>query len=212
MAECQDVWHSFAQRGERAAHGEAALPSSIEPDQGGAGHVPPSAQLLRQFEDKLTQEQLDRRLPTLCVALARDGVLAWWGSRGTTGIADSAQPTAATQYRIGSITKTFVAVSVMRLRDEGVLDLSDGIGEHVRELAELPVTIAQLMSHTSGLRAETPAPWWERTPGMSFTELVAACARARGPAVPTGPPFPLLKRRLRRPWRARCPQAVSSIG
>lgn len=153
------------------------MPSSIEPDQGGAGHVPPSAQLLRQFEDKLTQEQVDRRLPTLCVGLARDGVLAWWGSRGTTGIADSAQPTAATQYRIGSITKTFVAVSVMRLRDEGVLDLSDGIGEHVRELAELPVTIAQLMSHTSGLRAETPAPWWERTPGMSFTELVAACAR-----------------------------------
>jgi CubicO group peptidase (beta-lactamase class C family) len=106
------------------------------------------------------------------VGVVRDGTLVWWGTRGSTGIAGGGLATSATQYRIGSITKTFAAVSVLRLRDEGALDLNDAIGTHLPELAELPVTIAQLLSHTAGLRAETPGPWWERAPGIPFNELV----------------------------------------
>ncbi len=36
-----------------------------------------------------------------------------------------------TQYRMGSITKTFVAVAVLRLRDAGRLDLLDRFDDHV---------------------------------------------------------------------------------
>jgi len=133
--------------------------------------------LVRQFEDRVDLEQVTGRLPTLVVGLVRDGVLLWWSARGTTGLSGGDPATSSTQYRIGSITKTFVAVSVLRLRDEGALDLSDLVGEHVTELAELPITIAQLLSHTSGLRAETPAPWWERTPGMRFDDLVSSSIR-----------------------------------
>lgn len=60
------------------------------------------------------------------------------------------------------MTKTFVAVLVMRLRDEGRLDLSDPIE---MSTSSAPLTIRQLLSHTSGLASETPGPWWERTPG-----------------------------------------------
>ena len=42
-----------------------------------------------------------------------------------------APPTTDTQYRIGSITKTFVAVLVLRLRDEGLLDLADPLEAHL---------------------------------------------------------------------------------
>src|SRR5262249_10800139 len=79
------------------------------------------------------------------------------------------EPDGDTQYRIGSLTKTFIAVLVMRLRDEGRLDLADPLGKH---LDADPVagraasaTIAQLLSHTAGLPSETPGPWWERSPG-----------------------------------------------
>jgi CubicO group peptidase (beta-lactamase class C family) len=76
------------------------------------------------------------------------------------------RPTPTPQYRIGSITKTFVAVEVLRLRDEGLLDLADPLGKHLPEAAEVAdVTIAQLLSHTAGLAAEATDPWWERTPG-----------------------------------------------
>jgi CubicO group peptidase (beta-lactamase class C family) len=36
------------------------------------------------------------------------------------------------------------------------------------------VTVAQLLSHTSGLQAETSGPWWERTPGGSWSDLLAS--------------------------------------
>jgi len=133
--------------------------------------------LVRELEERLEAEQAIQRLPTLVVGLVRDGTLLWWGARGTTGIAGGRPPTAGTQYRIGSISKTFTAVSVMRLRDEGVLHLSEPVGEHLHELAGLPVTVAQLLSHTSGLRAETAGPWWERSPGVAFAELVSTSIR-----------------------------------
>jgi len=70
------------------------------------------------------------------------------------------------QYRIGSLTKTFVAVLIMRLRDEGRLDLADPLEKHFSGTRAGSRTIAQLLSHTSGLASETPSPWWERTPGQ----------------------------------------------
>ena len=41
------------------------------------------------------------------------------------------EPDGDTQYRIGSLTKTFIAVLVMRLRDEGRLDLADPLGKYL---------------------------------------------------------------------------------
>jgi CubicO group peptidase (beta-lactamase class C family) len=41
------------------------------------------------------------------------------------------EPDGDTQYRIGSLTKTFIAVLVMRLRNEGLLDLADPLGKHL---------------------------------------------------------------------------------
>jgi CubicO group peptidase (beta-lactamase class C family) len=75
------------------------------------------------------------------------------------------EPDGDTQYRIGSLTKMFVAVLVMRLRDEGRLDLADPLGKYLDVSQASSVTIAQLLSHTAGLGSETDGPWWERTPG-----------------------------------------------
>lgn len=76
-----------------------------------------------------------------------------------------------TQFRIGSLTKTFVAVLVMRLRDEGRLGLDDPLEEHLADAPIRGVTIRQVLSHTAGLASETPGPWWERTPGELRPEL-----------------------------------------
>jgi CubicO group peptidase (beta-lactamase class C family) len=133
--------------------------------------------IVRRLEGRLAEEQVASRLPSLTAGVVRDGKVRWCGSRGSAGLIGVTEATAATQYRIGSISKTFAAVLVMRLRDEGVLELNDPIGAHLAELSELPITIAQLLSHTSGLRAETSGPWWERTPGVDFSELVSSSIR-----------------------------------
>jgi CubicO group peptidase (beta-lactamase class C family) len=100
--------------------------------------------------------QAEGRLPSLAAAVMRDGEAVW--SHAIEGSTD-------TQYRIGSLTKTFIAVLVMRLRDEGLLDLSDPVAKHVQDLSVGSLTIRQLLAHTGGLAAEPPGPWWERTSG-----------------------------------------------
>ena len=92
------------------------------------------------------------------------------------------EPDGDTQYRIGSLTKTFIAVLVMRLRDEGRLDLADPLGKYLDAGQAASATIAQLLSHTAGLASETPGPWWERSPGDLRPELTDILAPSRHPA------------------------------
>ena len=92
------------------------------------------------------------------------------------------EPDGDTQYRIGSLTKTFIAVLVMRLRDEGLLDLADPLGKHLDAGRAASATIAQLLSHTAGLASETPGPWWERSPGDLRPALTDILGSAPHPA------------------------------
>ncbi len=92
------------------------------------------------------------------------------------------EPDEDTQYRIGSLTKTFIAVLVMRLRDEGRLDLADPLGKYLDAGQANSATIAQLLSHTAGLASETHGPWWERSPGDLRPALADILGPARHPA------------------------------
>ncbi|MET9359981.1 serine hydrolase domain-containing protein [Streptomyces sp. NPDC006632] len=122
----------------------------------------------RALLHRIAVAQSEGRAPSLVAAVARDGRMVWSGSRTSV---DGHGSHADVQYRIGSITKTFTAVLVMRLRDEGLLDLADPLEKHLTGTRAGGATIAQLLAHTAGLPAETPAPWWERTPGGLRPEL-----------------------------------------
>ncbi|MPV35852.1 serine hydrolase [Georgenia subflava] len=124
---------------------------------------------------RLADEQAGSRLPSVCAALVRDGASVWCDARGTAdGRADGTTVGPGTQYRIGSITKTLVATAVMRLRDEGRLDLLDPLERHLPGTALGGATIGQLLSHSAGLQAEPDGPWWERTPGAGWEELTGS--------------------------------------
>ncbi|OKK02309.1 serine hydrolase [Streptomyces sp. CB03234] len=122
----------------------------------------------RALLHRVATAQAEGRTPSFVGAVARDGRLLWEGGRSCV---DGHVPDADTQYRIGSITKPFTAVLVMRLRDEGLLDLGDPLEKHLPGTGVGDVTIAQLLGHSAGLAAESPSPWWERTPGMLRPEL-----------------------------------------
>ncbi|MDJ0342032.1 serine hydrolase domain-containing protein [Streptomyces sp. H10-C2] len=116
----------------------------------------------RALLHRIARGQAEGRTPAMVGAVVRDGATVWTGGRS---MMEGHAPDGDTQFRIGSLTKTFVAVLVMRLRDEGRLDLADSLGQHLPGTDLGHPTIAQLLAHTSGLAAETPGPWWERTPG-----------------------------------------------
>ncbi len=162
----------------------------------------------RALAQRLAVEQSERRLPSIASGLVRSGRLVWFGGAGEVS---GAPPTDETQYRCGSISKTFIAVEVMRLRDEGRFTLVDPISSHLPEVVRPEATISQLLSHTSGIRAETSGPWWERTPGIPFDALVSGSLRPEDVVSPPGRRFhysnvgyailgELIARTRRRPW------------
>ncbi|MFE9631682.1 serine hydrolase domain-containing protein [Streptomyces sp. NPDC006463] len=122
----------------------------------------------RALRHRIAVAQSEGRAPSVVAAVTRGGQVVWEGSRTSV---EGHGPDGNVQYRIGSITKTFTAVLVMRLRDEGLLALADPLEKHLPGAGTGEVTIAQLLSHTGGLAAETPGPWWERTPGELRPEL-----------------------------------------
>ncbi|MEV7281839.1 serine hydrolase domain-containing protein [Streptomyces sp. NPDC093111] len=122
----------------------------------------------RALLHRVAVAQTEGRSPSFAAGLVREGETVWFGSRSCV---DGHAPEADTQFRIGSITKVFTAVLVMRLRDEGLLGLDDPLEKHLKGTGVGEVTIAQLLGHTAGLAAESPAPWWERTPGTVRPEL-----------------------------------------
>lgn len=119
---------------------------------------------------RIAVEQREKRSPSMFAAVVRDGGTVWSAGRGRV---DGGRPTDDTQYRIGSITKTFVGVALLRLRDEGLLSLSDPFDKHVPGTPLGDRTIAQLLSQSSGVTAEPPGEWWERTPGRAWEDLAA---------------------------------------
>ncbi|MER7045269.1 serine hydrolase domain-containing protein [Streptomyces jumonjinensis] len=121
----------------------------------------------RALLHRIAVAQSEGRTPSLAAGVAREGEVVWTGARPSARGAGSDD----VQYRIGSITKTFTAVLVMRLRDEGLLDLQDPLEKHLQGTGVGDVTIAQLLGHSAGLSAEPPSPWWERTPGSLRPEL-----------------------------------------
>lgn len=164
-------------KGERVTAEPDNVPApSAAPPSGVPGDSPhaDAAELLpatrRALAYRVAVGQREGRAPSLVGAVVRDGRAVWCGA---SGLVDGQVPDADSQYRIGSISKTFVAVLVLRLRDEGRLALGDPLGRHLPDLTgdAARVTIGQLLTHTSGLASETPGPWWERTPGDLRPEL-----------------------------------------
>ncbi|GAA4894974.1 CubicO group peptidase (beta-lactamase class C family) [Stackebrandtia albiflava] len=118
-----------------------------------------------RLDAALARAQVAGRLPSVVAGVVRGGGLVWSGAAG--GLAGDPAPGVDVRYRIGSITKTFVAVLVMRLVEEGVVGLDDAVGSFVPDTPFPDRTVAQLLSHSGGLSAEPPGPWWERSEGVS---------------------------------------------
>ncbi len=121
------------------------------------------------LQERLARLQGRGRLPSVVAGVLADGSLTWVGGAG-----DVPGPPDDTQYRIGSITKTLVAVAVMRCRDDGLLSLDDPIGRIVPETGYAASTVRDLLAHVSGMQSEPVGSWWERSPGVPVQALLAA--------------------------------------
>jgi CubicO group peptidase (beta-lactamase class C family) len=104
--------------------------------------------------DRLLQERQADRLPSVAAAVVRKGEQVWANAVGAADYDERRAATPDTQYRIGSITKTFTATAIMQLRDLGALDLDDRLEQHLDGVSNGTPTIRRMLSHFSGLQRE----------------------------------------------------------
>ncbi|PEY39576.1 penicillin-binding protein [Bacillus cereus] len=71
---------------------------------------------------------------------------------GYANMKDKVLTTPRTKYRIGSITKTVVAVSILQLQEKGKLNIEDNVNKYIPSFpADKNITLRHLLTHTSGL-------------------------------------------------------------
>jgi CubicO group peptidase (beta-lactamase class C family) len=112
------------------------------------------------------------RAPGLSVGVTRDGDLAWSRHVGSARLDPPVVATDETQVMVGSITKTFTALLVMQLRDEGRIDLEDSLATWLPESRHSKLTVRRLLSHTSGLQREPVGRVWETLDTPDVAHLV----------------------------------------
>jgi CubicO group peptidase (beta-lactamase class C family) len=144
-------------------------------------------QLSAKLERLVRAKQHDKRFVSIAAAVLRDGKIIWEGAFGTADVESGVETTPDTQYRVGSITKTFTAAAIMQLRDEGKLDLEDTLDRHVAGAARQP-SIRRLLSHASGLQRETQDDSWLTLRFAQPEELVETLAQAEM-VLPSGARF-----------------------
>ncbi len=110
----------------------------------------------------------ERGIPGLVFGVVVDGDLAYVKGLGVRDLKTKDPVTPDTVFRIASMTKSFTALAIMKLRDEGKLSLDDPVSKWIPELAHLayptrdtpPITIRLLLTHGAGFPEDNP--WGDR--------------------------------------------------
>nr|MDQ3070976.1 serine hydrolase [Acidobacteriota bacterium] len=123
-------------------------------------------------------EILAQGVPSVSVAVMRDGKMLLERAWGVADIEKNAGASNTTTYPVGSLTKQFTAALVLKQVDRGRLALTDPIGKHLAGLtAEAgTMTIEQLLNHTSGLKRAIVDPE-SRFENMSVDSLLTKAVR-----------------------------------
>lgn len=109
----------------------------------------------RFIADWLTQH----RIPGAAVAIA-DGESVVAEGFGARTLEQNTPVTPETLFGVGSCTKPFTATAIMQLVETGALALDDAIDAYLPHLADAPgepITVAGLLSHTSGMPSDDVA-------------------------------------------------------
>jgi len=102
-------------------------------------------------------------VPGLSVSVVKDDRLAWVKGFGVADLATASPATPQTSYLWFSMTKIVTATAVLRLAESGKLDLDAPADEYFRGFKvvsqPMPVTVRQLLNHSSGLANPLPIRW-----------------------------------------------------
>jgi CubicO group peptidase (beta-lactamase class C family) len=107
-------------------------------------------------------------MPAIAFGIIANGKLVYSGAAGTADIAKNITVTTQTLFRIASMSKSFTAMAILRLRDEGKLSLTDRVAKYIPDLEKAgqltsdaaDITIVDLLTMSAGFPEDNP--WGDR--------------------------------------------------
>src|SRR5882724_2195332 len=131
--------------------------------------------------DQLFDRLLEKNKGMGSIIIAKDGKVLYTRSFGYGQIRDTMKKllTDDTKHRIASITKTYTAVMIFQLVEEGKLKLSDHLDKFFPQIPNASkITVAQILSHRSGIPDLTVDGSWRMEP-RTHEEVIAAIAKGK---------------------------------
>ena len=127
----------------------------------------------------IAHEMRDKSLPAVSIALVDGGRTVWARGFGWARRRDSLLATAQTVYRVGSVSKLFTDLALMRLVEAGKIDLDAPVTRYLPDFQPhnpygTPITLRQLMTHRSGLVREPPVGSFFDSTTPPLSEVVAS--------------------------------------
>ena len=129
--------------------------------------------------EKIYKEYAEKNhFPGYSFGIMLDGKLVYSGSGGYTDIDKKIPATTKSMFRIASMSKSFTAMAVLKLRDEGKLKLDDPVSNYIPEMKgqqltkDAPaITIKNLLTHSAGFPEDNP--WGDRQLADTDADLIA---------------------------------------
>lgn len=140
---------------------------------------------IRAAEAWATQHLVSELAPGASAALVHDQEIVWSMGYGYADLESRTPVTPSTAFSICSVSKLFTAVAVMRLHEEGLVDLDEPLGTYLPdfelEAAEgalpEPITIRSVLAHAGGLPQEGVGSYWNEQDFPTAEELRAGLDR-----------------------------------
>jgi CubicO group peptidase (beta-lactamase class C family)/D-alanyl-D-alanine dipeptidase len=140
------------------------------------------APAVKALEAFVAREVQEKQLPALSIALVDDQQTVWAAGFGHHDPHAKTPATAETVYRVGSVSKLFTDLAVMRLVEQGKLNLDEPVTTYLPDFRPenpfgKPITLRHMMAHRSGLVREPPVGHYFDPTAPTLAATVASLNR-----------------------------------
>lgn len=148
----------------------------------------PAPETLDAFREAVARVLEETGVPGAGIALVRADGIEWAGGVGLADRDRGMPVTADTHFRAGSVSKTFVAMALVQMSEEGLIDLEAPLAQVAPELAfenpweaTAPVRIIDLLQHTAGFDDMHFNEMYNLSdpPGIGLVDVLAINPRSR---------------------------------
>jgi CubicO group peptidase (beta-lactamase class C family) len=100
-----------------------------------------------------------KKAPGIAILISQNGQVIYRNAFGYADIENNVKMSSDMRFKIGSITKQFTGVAILKLQEEGKLSVEDKLSKYIPDFPRgNEVTIHHLLTHTSGIHSYTNSP------------------------------------------------------